>query len=72
MAEKQKVSVSQAAELLGVTPATLRGWTNRGLVTCTRTLGGRGHRRFSIKEISRIQDAMREKGKAQWMREREW
>lgn len=38
------VSLSEAARILGVHPATVRGWADRGLLPSQRTPGG--HRRF--------------------------
>jgi len=43
------VSITQAAELLGVTPKTLREWEKTGRITATRTEGG--HRRYQIAEL---------------------
>lgn len=39
------LSLSDAAEVLGVHPGTLRRWADKGEITCSRTPGG--HRRFS-------------------------
>lgn len=45
-------SVSQAALLLGVCPATIRRWDKLGQIRCYRTPGG--HRRIDKYEIDRI------------------
>ena len=39
------MKTSDIATLIGVHPQTIRRWTNRGKLTCSRTLGN--HRRFS-------------------------
>ena len=51
MTEKQ-YSLSEAAELLGVTTKTLRNWDKQGKLRATRTEGG--HRRVSGGEIARL------------------
>jgi len=38
------LSLSEASELIGVHPSTLRRWADAGTIRCTRTAGG--HRRF--------------------------
>jgi len=53
MTEKQH-SLSEAAELLGVTTKTLRNWDKRGILETTRTAGG--HRRIANSEIERLQN----------------
>ncbi len=40
------LTVKEAAELLGVTPKTIRRWEDEGKITATRTPGG--HRRFDV------------------------
>lgn len=40
----QWLSLSEASELIGVHPSTLRRWADAGTIHCTRTPGG--HRRF--------------------------
>lgn len=47
------VTLSQAAEMLGVTTKTIRNWEEKGKIVTTRTLGG--HRRVPLSEIDRIQ-----------------
>lgn len=46
------LTLSQASELLGVHPATLRQWSDEGKVELFRTPGG--HRRFARPEIERL------------------
>jgi len=48
----QSLSLSRAAELLGVTTKTLRNWDEKKKINVIRTPGG--HRRVPIKEISRL------------------
>jgi len=47
------VTLSQAAEKLGVTTKTIRNWEEKGKIQTVRTLGG--HRRVPLEEIERIQ-----------------
>jgi len=46
------ISVSKAAEIIGVNPQTIRHWTNDGIIKCFKTPGG--HRRIPTSEIDRI------------------
>ncbi len=48
----QWLSLHDASKRIGVTPATLRQWANRGKIRSYRTPGG--HRRFSTSEISAL------------------
>lgn len=52
MAE-QLYTASQAAERMGVHPATLRRWEARGLIRPIRTPGG--HRRYSSTQLAKLQ-----------------
>lgn len=45
------VSLRHAAELLGVHPATVRTWADKGELPSRRTAGG--HRRFNVSELMR-------------------
>jgi len=45
------LSLSAASDLIGVHPATLRGWANQGRVASQRTAGG--HRRFRRSDLER-------------------
>src|ERR1700691_2777405 len=66
---KAQLRVSEAAQLVGVSPSTLRAWESAGLVTPTRQ--GR-YRRFStsdVKELPRIA-APRAQGAGRWQRRR--
>ena len=51
------LSVSRAAQRLGVSAATLRRWTNEGVVTAVRLPKSR-HRRFTEAEIERVRREM--------------
>ncbi|MBA3944996.1 MAG: helix-turn-helix domain-containing protein [Herpetosiphonaceae bacterium] len=50
--ENDWLTLSQASELLGVHPATLRQWSDEGKINLFRTPGG--HRRFARSEIERL------------------
>ncbi|MFO0582826.1 MAG: helix-turn-helix domain-containing protein [Anaeromyxobacter sp.] len=43
---------ARAAQLLGVTPATVKRWADAGLLACVRTSGG--HRRFEPDDVARF------------------
>jgi putative resolvase len=43
------VSITEAAELLGVTPKTLREWEKAGKIAAIRTEGG--HRRYQVTDL---------------------
>jgi excisionase family DNA binding protein len=47
------LTVGQAAELLNVHPNTLRGWSQRGLLTTYR-VGPRRDRRFDLGDLDRF------------------
>jgi excisionase family DNA binding protein len=47
---KEWLSLTQASELLGVHPTTLRRWADAGDVPCFRTPGG--HRRFRMADLA--------------------
>ena len=47
---KDWLSLTEASELLGVHPTTLRRWTDAGSVPCFRTPGG--HRRFRVADLA--------------------
>lgn len=50
--KKLYLSPGNTAQILGVTPATLRGWTNRGILRAETTEGG--HRRYPVSEVLRL------------------
>ncbi len=50
--ERDWVGVSEASEILGVSPATLRRWSDAGRLRVFTTLGG--HRRFSRAALLRL------------------
>lgn len=45
-------TIAEAARMVGVSPATLRNWERRGLLTPERTPSG--HRRFSVADIASL------------------
>jgi excisionase family DNA binding protein len=47
--EQEWINLSEAAELLGVHPATIRAWADRGDLPMQRTAGG--HRRFRRADV---------------------
>jgi excisionase family DNA binding protein len=49
---KKILSITEAAEYLGVFSLTLRNWEKKGLIKAFRTPGG--HRRFKKSELDRI------------------
>lgn len=51
MSESEWVSLRRAAELLGVHPATVRNWADKGDIPSRRTPGG--HRRFRLADLER-------------------
>lgn len=48
---------AQAAQLLGVTAATVKRWSDAGLLPCVRTAGA--HRRFAREDVSRFMEGRR-------------
>jgi len=53
MTEKNEwISLKQAAELLGVHPATVRNWADEGKIASNRTAGG--HRRFLRGDLAKF------------------
>ena len=52
------LNVGQAAAYLGVSAASLRNWSNQGLVPVYRTPGGQ--RRYSLADLDAFLDSMRE------------
>ena len=50
------LTISQAAEMIGVNPKTLRSWADKGLVPVTRLPSG--HRRFSLEQVEQIKRGM--------------
>jgi excisionase family DNA binding protein len=51
MSESEWVSLRGAAEMLGVHPATVRNWADKGEIPSRRTPGG--HRRFRLADLQR-------------------
>jgi excisionase family DNA binding protein len=49
---KKILSITEAAEYLGVFSLTLRNWEKKGLIKAFRTLGG--HRRFKKNELDKV------------------
>ena len=52
-----KVRITEAAEMLGVTPDTLRRWEEDGVLLPERT--GGGHRRYDVEQIRRFSERSR-------------
>ncbi len=52
------INVGQAAELLGVSPASLRKWSDEGLLAVHRTPGGQ--RRYSQADLDEFIRSMRQ------------
>jgi excisionase family DNA binding protein len=52
------MNVGQAAAYLGVSAASLRNWSNRGLVPVYRTPGGQ--RRYDATDLDEFMHSMRE------------
>jgi excisionase family DNA binding protein len=46
------LSIGEAAEVLGICPATLRGWERDGKIQPERTLGG--HRRYQDTDVAML------------------
>jgi excisionase family DNA binding protein len=57
-AQKRLLNVGEAATYLGVSPASLRTWSDRGLVPAYRTPGGQ--RRYSRDDLERFIESMRQ------------
>ena len=62
------VSLGKAAHHLGVTPATVRRWTDSGFLPCRRTAGG--HRRIDQKDIEELSQAIGNRGHLETQRQR--
>ena len=58
MTTPRLMSVGEAAAYLGVSPASLRKWSNSGLVPTYRTPGGQ--RRYSVEDLDAFMRSMRE------------
>jgi excisionase family DNA binding protein len=54
------LTVTEAASLLGVSPSTLRRWSNAGVLPCYRTPGGQ--RRFSREQIESFLESLEQRG----------
>ncbi|MFW5691929.1 MAG: helix-turn-helix domain-containing protein [Chloroflexota bacterium] len=52
------VSLRRAAEILGVHPATVRNWADKGELASRRTPGG--HRRFRVSDLKHLAHAQQE------------
>lgn len=59
MAEKP-LSIGQAAERLGVSPSSVRRWTEEGRIKARRLPGGA--RRYDIAEVERFAHEMEQAG----------
>ena len=58
MATANLLTVGQAADYLGISAATLRAWSDRGLVPVYRTPGQQ--RRFSVEDLDAFLRSMRQ------------
>ncbi len=63
------LSLGKAAHQLGVTPATVRRWTDTGFLACRRTAGG--HRRIDKKDVDELAQAIGDRGHLEAQRQRE-
>jgi len=63
------LSLGKAAHQLGVTPATVRRWTDSGFLPCRRTAGG--HRRIDQKDVEELVQAIGDRGHPEAQRQRE-
>ena len=52
MGMRRMLTVGQAADYIGVSPNSIRNWSNRGLVQVYRTPGG--DRRFSTDDLDEL------------------
>ena len=52
-ARKKLLRISQAADMLGVTPLTLRRWDAKGILKPIK-VGTRGDRRYDPEELERL------------------
>lgn len=60
MNDQPKMTVAEVARAFGVTRRTVQKWADDGLLPCTRTLGGRGDRRFAVADVEKaLRDASR-------------
>lgn len=59
--EAKLLNVGRAAAYLGVSAASLRKWSNDGLVPVYRTPGGQ--RRYSVEDLDGFMRSMREPGR---------
>ncbi len=57
MATGTLLNVRETARLLGVSEATVRNWSNRGVLRAGR-LPGSGFRRFDRAQVERMRDEM--------------
>jgi len=51
--KQRLLRIKQAADVLGVTPLTLRRWDNKGILKAIR-IGTRGDRRYDPQELKRL------------------
>lgn len=62
-ARKRLMNVGEAATHLGVSAASLRNWSDKGLVPFYRTPGGQ--RRYELADLDRFIDSMRQPSKSE-------
>jgi excisionase family DNA binding protein len=64
--ETEWLSLQRASRLLGIHPATLRAWADKGHIASQRTPGG--HRRFSRADLEAWAENHRQRGpEAEWL-----
>lgn len=59
--KKRLLNVGEASTYLGVSAASLRSWSDRGLLPFYRTPGGQ--RRYEVADLDRFIDSMRQPAK---------
>ena len=62
-ANQKFLNVSEAADVLGVSAASLRKWSDQGLVPVFRTPGGQ--RRYSPTDLEQFLESMRQPASSQ-------
>jgi excisionase family DNA binding protein len=59
--DKKRLSPSEAAAILNISPITIKVWTHDGKIPFSSTL--EGHRRFKLSDINNIRDASKHHNK---------
>jgi len=58
MAGREGLTVSEAAERLDVSAATMRRWDKRGILVPAMRFPGSGHRRYSEEQIEAFRQSL--------------